>query len=287
MTVRGTLAYSAGITLVSHGSDSWMRSLLRVLVIVVLLMASSDALSANDYCRFPTVPNTDDGYRMRGDRCEGIHAIEVASFGMVPISFTSCFDEFATGTPSTMKLSWPAGGDDSIVISGGGIRSGAHYAMDTVVAPAAGTFSWSADIINRRQFRRADLGFLAWREFESNGYSLKKYVPLGVAHSASSKATCREQDGVYTIAFRPGERFSKMHTTLERICNGTVDVVEERTELGRKYYSTEKVVYALAIPESVGLYRIRIEGERDNGTHGQPLVFMFAQKNGVGEVPCD
>jgi len=273
--------------LVSHCGHPKGPSLLPIVVIVAFLMALSDALPANDYCQFPAVPNTVDGYRMRGDRCEGIHAVEVASLGMVPTSFTYFFEEFANRSPSTMKLSWTASGDDSIVLSGRGMRFGAHYAMDTVAAAGSGTFSWSAEILIRRQFRRAELGFLAWREYESNGQSLKQYVPLGVSHNLASTATQSTQGGVYTFVFRPGKRFVRMYRTLERVCNEAVDVVEERALLNRPYLGTDKVAYALAIPKSVGLYRIRIEGERDDGSYCPHLVFTFIQKHGTVDVPCE
>ena len=259
----------------------------RVLLIVTMFIASSAVISANSLCRLPIVPNTDDGYRMRGNRCEGIYAREVATHSMVITSLTSNFDELPQRSTYRIRLSWPAGAHGTLHIAGRGHRYGAHYALDTVVDAATSTFSWPAQILIKRNFRRTNLGFLAWQESASNGNSTKHYLPLRVSLQSSPNDRPSDPDAVHTIAFRPGARFSRMYSTLERLCEGDVRTVFERTEIGLRYYSTEKVLYPITLSGPPGLYRLTIEPQRDDGVYSTPLVVSFWHGTETLDPSCD
>ena len=255
-----------------------------ILLIAAIVAASAQTITAEDYCRFRPVTNTQDGYRMRdGDRCEGIRSVEHSAPPMELTSLTLHYDSFSSSSPSPIRLTWTFESDEDLIIAGRGHRHGAYYALDTVVPTNNGEFSWPADILVRRDFRRDDLGFLAWYTDDL----ARIHVPVSVHHD--SQVASRNAGGPYLIGIRPGNLLSEVFVKVEQICDdGRVRSVHQRTELGRHYYSKIGFSFLLNNPGPTGRYLLTLDSKIDNETYStSSLAFTFEHIDTNGAASCE
>ena len=261
---------------------STYRLSIQILLIAAMVTMLSQTIMAADYCRFPSVEDTQDGYRMREDRCEGIRSVQHSA---PPIELTSLMlgDDSLSISSSPLRLSWILDSNDDLLISARGDRHGAYYALDTVVPADKGEFSWPSDILVRRGFRRDDLGFLAWYNGDLGVIS----VPLSV--NQDSPVNSRNAGGPYLISIRPGNRLSEVFVRVDRICdNGGIRIVHQRTELGRPYYSKLGFTFLLNNPGPTGRYRLTLDAKTDNETYStSSLTFIFEHIDTNRGASCD
>src|SRR5262245_57769459 len=70
------------------------------------------------------------GYRLRGDRCEGIYVQEVAGTPLVVASLTDGFAPFDLKTVQHLLLTWSAPADTELHLRALGLRRKLYYRMD-------------------------------------------------------------------------------------------------------------------------------------------------------------
>src|SRR5919108_743620 len=73
------------------------------------------------------------GYRMRGDRCEGIYIKEVSTTILLVASLTESFEDYDLNSSKPLLIEWnKASGDGVVRLRAQGLRRRLYYRMDTV-----------------------------------------------------------------------------------------------------------------------------------------------------------
>jgi hypothetical protein len=71
------------------------------------------------------------GYRPRGDRCEGVYARQVAGTTLFLSSFTETFEKYDLSADDPLIIRWAAPADSGIQLRAETIKAGRYYRMDT------------------------------------------------------------------------------------------------------------------------------------------------------------
>ena len=83
------------------------------------------------------------GYRLRGDRCEGIYAQPVSgSSTLLVASFTEAFEDFNPSSQDKLSIEWPSFAKTPIRLRAYALREKFYYQMDTVVAADKAPYLW-------------------------------------------------------------------------------------------------------------------------------------------------
>ena len=247
-----------------------------ILCTCLLVLPSVPAVSRTDHCVLPT-SDTFSGYRMRdATRCEGIYGQNVAASLFALRSLTYSFADFDPSRLDTLVIGWPAAVGGDLRISGRGRKGGVYYALDTIVSASDRSFSWPAKIIKDRAFGRRHLGFMAWsRTAPELSEQERVHIPIFVAQNATGAVYAADVAMTYRLAVTPGEAFEDILVTIERLCGERVVPERARNSLGRPAYSARRLEVLLDAPARPGVYRVTLEGRREDRTLTVPRRYLI------------
>lgn len=228
-------------------------------VLCILLSVASHApgpVSAeDDHCdadlgRPTTNPS---GYRLRGDRCEGIYVQDVASTTLRLVSFTASFENFDPASEEHLRLEWTAWGNRATRLRAQPLRSKLYYRMDTL-RPAGGTsYRWSPDFLATFDLRRENLGLLAWTSYRIGDRLQDVYLPLRLMQR--SAPTPRP----YSVMLMPGVEFDDVFMSLAPLeQNGSPGppIVDQEPLQTGFYPAGRPIIVTLPELDARGLYRL-------------------------------
>lgn len=199
-------------------------------------------------------------YRMRGNRCEGVHSLKISSDTKLVVASLSAHFDFSLETGADLQVEWPLpSGAGPVHLRGrslGDVRRGLHYRMDAEVPAGHSRFAWPVDVLALLRLEPADLGLLAWTRMPAAGEQAPRvYLPLRVGQAAAQGAS----GAVYRLLLVPAERLEEVFLTLTR-SEGDGDpgapLVDARP-LGLGYYPANRPTWVeVPVPDDPGLYRI-------------------------------
>lgn len=254
----------------------------RIVLRLALALLTAAPAVGQDYCQLETSDNFS-GYKMRGNRCEGIYAQDVSANLLQIVSFAARFDEFADSNTANLYIRWQAPGDGTLWISGRGQARNSFYGLDTAVPREQEEFSWPAKILQDKGYRKRFLGFLAWYTAEEMQVD-KLHLPITVGPGIAPADTSSNS---YELVIRTGAAFQQVYLALDRLCGSTYQPVWPDKELGQGYYSTQRVPHRLDVSGSKGVYRLRINALGENGTYAPGRSFHFLHQGNGGPNHCD
>jgi hypothetical protein len=147
------------------------------------------------------------GYRLRGDRCEGLYAQEVGNTILQIASFTRGDDvsEFSGRLP----IRWAPVADHPLRLRVLSLQQGLYYRMDTLRPAGAAAYAWPLDVASALDIRASQLGVLGWWETEIGGSPRSIHVAVEVGALEPE-----DQSGAYQIALVPGAELEEVYLTL-------------------------------------------------------------------------
>lgn len=216
------------------------------------------------------VPN---GYRARGDRCEGVYARPIAGTAFVVLSLTAAFDRFAPGsTPPVIALEWRPTAEP-VRVRVQGLRPRLNYRMDAALAPGATGYRWPSDILRVLRLSADDIGVLAWTDARLGDRALRVFLPVALHTGPGAAETGRR----YRCVIVPGRELTEVYVSLRRIGAGGTDstVVFPPRERGLGFYPAEyPVALTVTAPPDAGLYALDLSVRmRDSTTAVERIVF--------------
>src|SRR5277367_2529290 len=120
-----------------------------------------------------------EGYRLRGDRCEGIYIEPVSgSTTLLIASFTAVFEEFDPRVD--LRVEWSSPADLPIHLRAYGLREKLYYQMDANVSANATTYLWPAGVLEGLRLSKQDIGVVGYTEYKIGGENRTLYVPLQI-----------------------------------------------------------------------------------------------------------
>jgi hypothetical protein len=171
------------------------------------------------------------GYRLRGDRCEGVFVqqvantpLSIASFGRLnlPQSFAQSKSLIVEWSPVATEMRLRAYS----------LKPRIYYQMDSRQPAGAASYRWSTDVLNALELAPNDIGVVAWTERNIGGIHRDVYLPVRIGASIESS------DTRYELIVLPGNELSEVFIGLAKISTdgATSTVISKPAPLGYGYY---------------------------------------------------
>ena len=252
-----------------------MRPLSRAAHVLQLLLLSGSAValagqdaSAPAGCdeALARLASGANGYRARGDRCEGVYSRPVAGTTLFLASFTQIFDEYNPAAVDTIRIGWSAPAGSSVQLRAETIRRGRYYRMDTRREVGESGYAWPGRLLASERIGSAELGIVGTTRVRLGSQQLLVYLPLAV-RAGGRERTC----GDYLLKLAPGVRLAEVEVTLARLGeDGTpAAILRENLPLRLGFYPPERAIPVrltraeLAEP---GLYLLKVGARFPNST---------------------
>ena len=241
-----------------------MALLLTCLCLVLLI--SSGRVSAQTRACDPllTQPAASPlGYRLRGDRCEGIYVQEVSGTPLVVASLTDGFSPFDLKTVQHLLLTWSAPADAELHLRALGLRRKLYYRMDALRSRGESSYSWSAELLGALRIPQPDLGIVGWTRQRVGSFERDVYVPVRVSERDSISMS-----KTYTLILLPAVPLSEVYVSLAPVeSNGRPGrYIRDEEPLKYNYYPSEQaIVIPIVKPSTPGIYYVLIGATLTNG----------------------
>ena len=251
-------------------------------VVGLLLLSARSPTSLLRAQQNPCDPNlmqlgqNPEGYRLRGDRCEGIYIEPVSgSTTLLIASFTAVFEEFDPRV--NLKVEWSSPAELPIHLRAYGLREKLYYQMDADVPAAATTYLWPAGVLDALHLCKRDIGVVGYTEYKIGRETRTLYVPLRIRQKD------QKQTHEYQLVLVPGSELKEVFISLAQVGpDGQPHsfLISDRA-LGKGYYPAERGIQVdLPSLKTPGIYYLEIGATgRYGGPSTQRMWFYHAEEH--------
>jgi len=217
--------------------------------------------------------NDPNGYRLRGDRCEGVFVQPVAgSASLLVASFVESFADFNPRTTASLPLVWaPAEPSKPTFLRAYGLRRRQYYRMDAERPAGIRSYTWPATILGNLDLSRQFLGVLAWNEIDVGGQARRVYVPLKVGAMPGASG------GSFELQLVSGTELTEVYLTLAAVNEAGVTrrTYWQRRPLGHSFYPAQQpITIPITGLDQSGLHHLEIAVvQRDGGSANAEVWF--------------
>lgn len=252
-----------------------MAVLGKVKVIFIFLLAANACPDPPTPCdpqliQRPADPN---GYRLRGDRCEGIYVQEVGGSPLFIASWTRSYAEYDPLSREPLRIEWDSvPGADSARLRAQGLRRRLYYRMDTVRPAASKSYKWPTDLLAGLGINKSDLGVVGISRVNAKGEDKEVYLPLRITQGGGP-----ERDGGYRLVLLPGVELKEVFLTLTSSGSGKSTVLKNAEPVGYGYYPADRAV-EISIPgvQTKGLCHLEIGATIKTGGAATADLWFYA-----------
>jgi hypothetical protein len=216
------------------------------------------------------------GYRSRGDRCEGIYIREVGSTTLLIASLTESVQDFDAANGKPLLIEWTAPAGAEVHVRARALRHRLFYQMDTVRPPGSGSYTWPTGLLSKLNLRRNELGWMAWTAHPVGKTTQDVYVPLRVRQAEGARSSS------YQVTVLPGVELSEVFVSLAPVGpDGRVGPFIKKDEpLKYSYYPADRpITIPLPALGEPGIYHLEIKATRraGGGASAPPLWFYHSR----------
>jgi hypothetical protein len=256
-----------------------MRSIRVVLIRAAVLLSCAGSLAAplpaqTAACdpQLRQASEDPNGYRSRGDRCEGVYFKEVGSTTLLVASLTESVQDFDVANGKPLLIEWTAPAGAEVHVRARVLRHRLFYQMDTVRPPGSGSYTWPTALLAKFNLRKNELGWMAWAALPVGTATRDVYVPLRVRQAAGSRSSS------YQVTLLPGVELSEVFISLAPVDReGRVGSFIKKDEpLKYSYYPADRPI-TIQLPElgEPGIYTLEIKAIRRSGGGASAPPFWF------------
>lgn len=243
-------------------------------LLLVFVLATTAAVAEPMLCDASlTVPaGHPHGYRLRGDRCEGVYVEEVSGTPLKIVSFTEWFEDFEPATES-LTLAWTAPQPSIVHLRVDALKRRVYYRMDMVRAAEHTSYEWPTSLLAALQFRQADLGALAWADTRIGASTRSVHLPLRIGKRSEAYAP-----GQYRLLLMPGRRLSEVYLHLAPVrADGTLGpfVVQGEPLHHGQYPAERAIAIKVTVPPVPGLYYLELGADMVGGAVATTELYFF------------
>ena len=247
-------------------NDGSLRSVhtRKALVVFAVLAAVSTRAAVNPCDPLLVQPETDpNGYRLRGDRCEGVFVRQVSgSASLLIASFTRNFAEFDPRSGKDLRLEWVVASEARpTTLRAHGLRRRQYYRMDAERPPGTRSYTWPTTVLGNLDISRRFLGVLAWTDMDIGSGSRRVHLPLQVG-SEPFRSPLRG----YELILVPEVELTEIFLTLSSIGDGPARTRFRDRPLSYGYYpQLQGVRIPISDLDRTGVYSLQIGATQRNG----------------------
>lgn len=203
------------------------------------------------------------GYRVRGDRCEGIYIQEVALATLLVASFTESYEGFDPHQGQDLQLDWVSPRAAEVRIRAQGIEPRLYFRMDAVRAAGTTSYRWPTGLLAGLGIGKQKLGVSAWTEQRFGNEVRRVYLPLRIRQWQQPVSS-----GHYELLLVPGRELKEVYVHLAGLRDdGTsFPAILSGQPLGRGYYPARRAIpIQIPRPKTPGLYSVELAAELTGG----------------------
>ena len=243
-------------------------------LLVVFVLATTAAVAEPMLCdaSLTVLAGHPHGYRLRGDRCEGVYVEEVSGTSLKIVSFTEWFEDFNPAA-ETLMLAWTAPQPSIVHLRADAVKRRIYYRMDTVKAAERTSYEWPTSLLAALQLRQADLGALAWADIRIGTSTQAVHLPLRIGKRSEADAP-----GQYRLLLMPGRRLSEVYVHLAPVrTDGTLGrfVVQGEPLRYGQYPAERAIPIRVTVPPVSGLYYLELGADIVGGTVATTQLYFF------------
>jgi hypothetical protein len=255
--------------------------LVRLSLLLILAFSLHDGGSSSpravqeSHCDPQLKQTSDDpnGYRPRGDRCEGVYIREVASTTLLVASLTDSVEDFNAGNGKPLLVEWAAPESGEVHIRAHSLRHRLYYRMDTVRPPGSKSYTWPTNLLSTFNLRRNELGWIAWTNYAVGSTTREVYLPLRVRQTESPRSSG------YQLVLLPGVELSEVYISLAPVGrDGRAGAFIKKDEpLKYGFYPADRLIaVALPVLGTPGIYWVEIKAvRRTGGAASAPPIWFY------------
>jgi hypothetical protein len=213
------------------------------------------------------------GYRLRGDRCEGVYVQQVANTPLLVASFGRLNLPQSLGQSKSLPVEWtpiPL----EVRLRAYSVKPRTYYQMDSRRPAGAASYAWSTDVLSALELTPRDIGVVAWTERVVGGSYRNVYVPVRIGVPIES------WDGMYELLVLPGNELAEVFVGLTTVAadGGAQTVISKPTPLKYGYYPAGRSLRIPVGPISTpGTYVVEIAATlKAGGAVSYELWFVHA-----------
>jgi len=217
------------------------------------------------------------GYRLRGDRCEGIYVQPVSgSTALLVASFTELFEDFDPSSLGNLSVEWSHPVETTIHLRAYALHEKLYYQMDAVVPAGRNSYLWPGDVLNALQLSKRDIGVVAFTEYRVGAVNRTLYVPVRIRQKG------RERSGSYQLVLVPGSELKEVFFSLAQVgADGQPHsfLISDHA-LGKGYYPAERgILIEMPVLKTPGVYYLEVGAtNRNGGLTTQRMWFYHASE---------
>lgn len=213
------------------------------------------------------------GYRLRGNRCEGIYIRLVGGAPLTIASWTQSFENYNLASLAPLKMEWDMPSVKSVSLRAEALRRRLYFRMDA--SPAGNSFTWQTSLLSALGIVQPDLGITASYRATVNGEEHEIFLPLRIAQREAPVLS-----GAYRLVLIPGEEFKELFVTLTSADSPSRTSLKRDEPLRYGYYPADRPI---EIPISgitkPGIYHLEIGASLlDGGASTADFWFYHAGK---------
>jgi len=213
------------------------------------------------------------GYRLRGDRCEGIYIQPVGSTALLVASFTEVFENFDPKSPARLSLEWSSPAENAIHLRAYGLHEKLYYQMDAVVPSGKTSFLWPTDVLDALHLSREDIGVVGFTDSKIGASSETLYLPLRIRQEAKQKLA-----GGFQLVVLSGSELEELFVSLAKVGRDgrPQSFLISDKPLGRSYYPAERSI-PVDIPKlsEPGIYYLELGATSRNGSSATQQIWFY------------
>jgi hypothetical protein len=252
---------------------------LRNTVITFVVLGSLSLAQTSTGPCDPLLKNKEDkqnpnGYRSRGDRCEGVFVKDVVGGGSILLaSYSSTLEGLDPEYGKTVEIEWRALGNGPLHIRAYSMRRRLYYQMDTIQPSSSMVYVWPSDILASYSLRPPDLGIVGWTSYSVGNRDKEVYVPLAVRRHKSDPFG----DSYELVLWSPVD-ITEVYVTIAQLGKSgqSQNVVKDGVPLHYGYYPAERGI-SVPLPQGLksGIYFIEIGADIQNGGSAASQFWIY------------
>jgi hypothetical protein len=248
----------------------------RAALFVVLLLLAGACRSQQSPCdpALSQLAQGPQGYRLRGNRCEGIYVQPVGSTTLLLASFTGSFEDFDPKSSDKLSVDWSSPGGSTIHLRAYGLHEKLYYQMDAVVPTSKTPFVWDVDLLDGLHLSREDIGVVGFTDYQIGAENKTLYLPLTIRQK--SKPTFASS---YQAVVIPGSELKELYVSLAKVgTDGRPQsfLISDKA-LGRSYYPAERgIPIEIPKPAEPGIYYLELGATGRYGNSATQQIWFYS-----------
>jgi hypothetical protein len=253
---------------------SWC-SRARAALLVTLLLLAVTSRSQQSPCdpSLSQLAQGPQGYRLRGNRCEGIYVQPVGSTTLLLASFTGSFADFDPKSADKLSIDWSSPGGGTIHLRAYGLHEKLYYQMDAAVPSDKAPFPWEVDLLDELHLSKEDIGVVGFIDYQVGAENKTLYLPLSIRQK--SKPTTI---GAYQAIVIPGSELKELYVSLAKVGNDgrPQSFLISDKALGRSYYPAERgISFDIPKPAEPGIYYLELGATGRYGNSATQQIWFY------------